>query len=230
MAMKRLLQQCSVLFVALLAACGSSSSETRLNAADDRRTPPSEGRDTSPTTGTEGRDSSATTGPAGKTPPSTRPPSGPEGRRVELEKLLEGNRADRSTGLGQLCWVEREVVLDLKEFLAVSFVVPDKSAEPPPERTRDVIDRFKNLANTAADEMRSSESLDSDVREFQNQLLEGLKQARAILDDLPEESSAEQRMKAFDSLVQVLNFEQYPGVKEFKAEAEANREACPDGL
>jgi hypothetical protein len=189
-----------------LVACGSA--ETPLGVAA--------GKTSSPTAAVPGQATPPST--AGAPSPVAPPP---------VAGQLTGNRSDKGTALGRVCWVEREVALAKGELLGASLVA---EGGPPPdeERAANATARLKTLVATLPAELGSADGLPSTVLPFRARLIAGAGEARPIIDALPAQAPAAKRLEILDALSAVLNFEQFPGVREFAAAARADRASCPD--
>lgn len=214
--MTRVTRIAAILCVALT-ACGS---------ADRTESVSSGGR---PSTGGVEKGTSPPTGPPSgrSTPPSTGTPGGAPASPSPEESLLKGNRNSKATALGRTCWVEREVALALGELFSTVLVI-EGGPTPNEDHAAAVVGRVKALLNSLNTELGSDAGLPISARAFRGRLVAALEEARVVGSELPDRASMARRRDAFDTLSRILNFEAFPGVKEFAAAAREDPTSCPD--
>jgi hypothetical protein len=141
--------------------------------------------------------------------------------------LLRGNRNNKATALGRLCWVEREVALASGELLSSTLVL--KGGPPPDEgKARAAVERMKTLINALPAELGSDAGLPQEAKAFRGRLDAVVGEARPIAAALPAGASLTARQEASNALTRVFDFEHFPGAKEFAAAAKADPSSCPD--
>lgn len=137
------------------------------------------------------------------------------------------NRNDRSSALGRLCWVRREIVLALDDVLTA--VLPYSQGEPVDDaRFRRGVDRMSAAVGVATTDLVPSDpSLPDPVRAFQDRVIDAAARARPVIAALPGEPSNGQSSQAFTDLGAIFNFGGFTGLRAY-VDAAAVDAGCPD--
>lgn len=192
-----------------LTACGSSSSTI---ATSERGSSPI-------------RPSSTTPGSLPVTTTSTIIPD----ISVPVPTTVHGNSNNRATALGRTCWVTREISLAMGRLYRTALL-SDKDVSPGSPGAAQVSREIRVLLESSKEQLGGDTNLPKEAGKFRQQLMAELTRAAPIVDTLADDATPAQRLAIFQALSKVLNFEKYPGAKEFAAAAAAEPKSCPDAL
>lgn len=147
---------------------------------------------------------------------------GPQSTSTTVADVL--NRNDRSTALGRLCWVRRELVLGLDDVLAAA----PASGPGDPARFDRGLGRMRQAAGQAAADLAPDPSLPGPAVPFRDALADAVARARPVLESVPPGPPVSTATEVHSALAPVLSFATFPGFRAYVDTAAADASACPD--